>query len=342
MMKILFDITHPAHAHFFRNPINMLLRDGHSVVITSRVKDCTIELLDEMGFEHTPISRQQGGSVVSMASELVQRNWRLLRIVRKEQPDKLAALGGTSAAQVGFLTRTPSLVFYDTEDARLQNMMTYPFANRVVVPDCYKGWVPQRREYRYPGYHELSYLAPDYFSPDRDIALQNGLAEQGNTYLVRLVSWKASHDVGLAGWSRKTLASIVSFLQKTGKVIISSESSLPEEFAALSYSGSLNQIHHLMAFCKMYVGESATMASEAAVLGVPAVYAAPAFRGYVSEQEERFGMARFVPRVDSETVLSACRGMLDVGTETIKKRHQTMLSECMDVATMVRDLLIDR
>src|SRR5262249_20755089 len=37
---------------------------------------------------------------------------------------------------------------------------------------------------------------------------------------------------------------------------------------------------------------SATMASEAAVLGVPAVYVSPVGRGYTDEQETRYGLVR--------------------------------------------------
>jgi len=40
-----------------------------------------------------------------------------------------------------------------------------------------------------------------------------------------------------------------------------------------------------MAYCRAFIGESATMASEAAVLGVPAVYAAETGRSYTDEQE---------------------------------------------------------
>ena len=46
----------------------------------------------------------------------------------------------------------------------------------------------------------------------------------------------------------------------------------------------------MLAHCRAFVGESATMASECAVLGVPAIYAAQTGRGYTNEQESRYGL----------------------------------------------------
>ena len=42
----------------------------------------------------------------------------------------------------------------------------------------------------------------------------------------------------------------------------------------------------------MIVGESATMSSEAAVLGVPAVMIATTGRGYTDDQERRYELVR--------------------------------------------------
>lgn len=340
-MKLLFDITHPAHVHFFKNSITSLKSAGHETVITSRHKDCTVELLDELDFSHTPISRQQSSLPLAMAWELLHRNSALRRIIRQERPDKLTALGGTSAAQMGFLTRTPSIVFYDTEDARLQNLITYPFCTRIVVPECYRGWVPRRKVQRYPGFHELSYLAPEYFEANRHKAIKNGLYTSGDTFFIRIVSWQANHDIGMKGWTRQTLLEVVEFLAQHGKVIISSEAELPEELSSMSYTGPFNEIHHLLAFCRLYVGESATMASEAAVMGVPAVYAAPAFRGYVSYQEEHYGISRFVPEPTTASISSACDELLRIDSKEISRRHEQMLSECVDVSQMIVNTLLD-
>ena len=49
-MRLLFDMGHPAHVHFFKNAIWELERRGHEVKVTARDKDVTIQLLRNYKF----------------------------------------------------------------------------------------------------------------------------------------------------------------------------------------------------------------------------------------------------------------------------------------------------
>ncbi len=334
-MKVLIDIGHPAHVHFFRQPIRLLADRGHRIIITSRNKEFALELLDELGLTHNPLSAMGKGGIVSLASELIRRNLALWKVIRREKPDIMAAIGGVSIAQVGALARIPSLVFYDTENATLQNAVTYPFASAVVVPQCYEAWLPRRRHIRYPGYHELSYLHPDYFSPDREVAVRNGLAENSDTFLVRLVSWQANHDIGERGWKNDLLSKLVHKLSSKGKVLISAESPLTDEMKPYGYQGSKKDVHHVMAFCRAYIGESATMASESAVLGVPAVYAAKTGRGYTNEQERRYGLVRNLRQLHWPQLSELIDELLNSSVESYIDANQQLLRETIDVAAFV-------
>ena len=154
-MKILIDIDHPAHVHFFARPIRLLQSEGHDILVTSRRKDIALELLDELGVPHEPLSAAASG-LAGFARELIARDLALIRVVRHFGAERMAEIGGTFIAHASLFTRVPSLVFYDTENAVLQNAITYPFASRVLVPRCYQGWTPRNRTLRYAGYHELS------------------------------------------------------------------------------------------------------------------------------------------------------------------------------------------
>ena len=44
-MKILFDLGHPAHVHYFKNLIKLLEKNDHQVLIIAREKDVTHSLL---------------------------------------------------------------------------------------------------------------------------------------------------------------------------------------------------------------------------------------------------------------------------------------------------------
>ena len=293
-----------------------------------------MELLDELGIANEMLSVPPSGPA-RLLRELIARDTALARVVRRFRPAIMTAIGGTFIAHVGTLLRVPSVVFYDTENATLQNALTYPVASCVVVPSCYQGWVPRKRHIRYRGYHELAYLHPHYFSPNRAIAIDNGLAPAGDTFLIRVVSWQASHDVGETGWSRTLLRDLVRNLSRRGKVIISSESRLEHEFARWRYRGRRSEIHHVMAFCRAYIGESATMASECAVLGVPAILAASTGRGYTDEQEVRFTMVRNEKTPTRERIECAIDDVLEVSRQTYRERREHLLSACIDVSQFV-------
>ena len=336
--KILVDIGHPAHVHFFRNPIKNWLKSGCEVFVTSRRKEIATDLLDSLEIPHKVLT-SIGGGIIGLGKELISRNLKLLKVINQEKPDVMVGIGGIFIAQTGFLRRVPSIVFYDTENAHLSNLITYPFASLVVTPRCYQSWLPPW-QLKYPGYHELSYLHPNHFQPDLDIAIQCGLMPDRKNFLIRTVSWQASHDVIEKGWNLDLLKGIVNLLADHGNVMISAEGALPDELQKYSYQGAPEKIHHLMGHLTMFIGESATMASECAVLGVPAIYAAYTGRGYTDEQEEVYQLVKNVRELDWPTISSAITEILATPPETWISRRETLLTDTINVADFVTDLTI--
>ena len=341
MARILVDITHPAHVHFFKNPITILRDLGHSVFITSRDKDCTVDLLDSLGFDHDCLSKEHTGKLPAMLRELVMRDAALVRKARNFKPDVLVGLGGIFAAHAAKWLGVPSVVFYDTENATLQNALTYPFATRVVVPECYESWTPRGKTLRYKGFHELSYLHSTRFQPSRETALKNGLSTDGDTFLIRVVAWKANHDVNERGWSPELLAELIHWLRPAGKVIVSAEGALPPQLEQYRYTGDPQALHHLLAFCRASIGESATLASESAMLGVPAVYAAETSRGYINQLDADYGLVRSVTAIRSGELLSGVQGLLSTSPAKFKDCHDRLMNETVDVAQFVADTILD-
>jgi predicted glycosyltransferase len=338
-MKVLIDIVHPADVLFFLNPIRRLNDAGHQTILASREKDVTLALLDAHGLPHRPISRA-GRGLAGLAVELVRRDTALIRLVARERPDVLTGFGGTSAAHAGFALRKPAVIFYDSDTATLQTLITYPFVTELHVPTWYEGNVPVRRTHRFAGLKELSYLHPEVFRPSLERAIANGLDATRNNFLIRLVGWHASHDAGKQGWSDEALAATVDLLAKHGRVHISSERPLPEGLAPLRYRGRVEDVHHLLAHCRIYVGESATMAAESCVLGVPAIFAAPFPLAYIKALERR-NLLRFVPRADGHAVKDAITILLATPLEAFRAAHAQFIGDSIDVAGYVTRTLIN-
>ncbi len=269
-MRILVDLNHPAHVHLFRNAIREWRRQGVEVLITPREKDLTTRLLNLYGLEYQYTSNQKHGALgfVTGALELDRAVWRAARAF---DPDWMM---GTSfaIAHVSRLVRGRSIVFAedDYQSSKLFWQVSRPFADYIVTPDT----IPDdfgRKHVRYRGLQELAYLHPNRFTPD-PAALQDFGLQPGEPYSVlRFVSFQASHDVGQRGISLEAKRELVRRLSDHGRVLITAEGELPPEFAAYATQAAPHQIHHLLAFADLFVGDSQSMTLEAAVLGTPAL-----------------------------------------------------------------------
>jgi len=294
-MVILVDILHPAHVHFFKNVIYKLRTENHTVVVTARRKEMSIDLLREYGIPHIMISHQK--SSLGLIFEMMIRTLRLIAVCIKYRPKLLLGIMGPSIAVAGFFLRIPAWIFYDTENAWITNWFAYPLAHRVYTPECYRGKIG-RNHIRYAGYHELAYLHPNHFTPDSSILSKYSTDLDKPYTLIRFVSWQASHDIGEKGLPFDDKMKIIDAIEQLGNVYITSESPLPESLRSKHVPVKITEIHHLIAFARLVVGESATMASEAAVLGVPALFVSDTLRGYTIEEEKKYGLVYNYSRTD--------------------------------------------
>jgi uncharacterized protein len=338
-MTILADIVHPADVHFFKLAIREWKRNGHEVVVTTRDKEMTIELLESYELDFHCISHQ-GKGLYGLAKELMVRDFRLYRIARRVRPDVLIGFSGISISHIAWLLGKPSIVFYDTEFARLSNALTYPLATVVCTPTCYNGNIGTK-QIRFPSYKELAYLHPDHFTPDSTIVQEAGVDPTSKFFIMRFVGWGAAHDRKEKGMSYENKIRFVNELSNYGKVLISSEGELPDALAPYQLRTSIDKIHHIMAFATLYIGESATMASECAVLGIPAIFIATTWRGYTIEQEKKYGLLFNFSDKEQEQAFDKMKELLTrpLMKEEWRQRREHMLSERINSTTWMVDFI---
>ena len=334
-MRILVDICHPAHVHFFKHAIGIWRGRGHEVAIVARDKDLTLALLESQGYDYTCLSAAATGRI-GQALELLTHQARLFVFSRRWRPDVILNIGGVVVVHAAAALRVPALVFTDTEHARLSNGLTFPFATRVYTPRCFLGKAG-RRQTRYDGYHELAYLHPNRFARDPSVLRDAGLDTRERLYVVRFVSWEAAHDRGRSGMSSAEQDQVIGFLAKRGRVLVSVEGSLPSHLETYRSPVPAEKIHHVLATASLYVGEGATMASEAALLGCPAVYVNPLRLGYLQELEQTYGLVRCV--TDGPSALRAVADLAE--NENLRQfaeaRRKRLLSEKIDVTSWLVD-----
>ena len=267
-MRILVDIHHPKHVHFFRPLLRRWEARGDAVQIVTRDKDITHQLLDLYGLRYVCLSRQQVGW--RAASELAGRWLGFARWIRRFRPDVTVSVAGITTAPPSRLLGVPNVALTDTETAELSNRLAFPFADRIVTPTWFKRrFGPRHHVYR--GFHEWSYLSPREFQPDPAVVRASGIDPDEPYAVLRLVRWGAAHDRGERGLAADDLERLVNRLARHLRVHVSSESPLPPALRPFEAKLRVDHVHHVLAFAAVVAGESPSMATEAALLGVPAV-----------------------------------------------------------------------
>ncbi|RBI60673.1 hypothetical protein DMJ13_17035 [halophilic archaeon] len=331
-MRVFVTIQHPAHVHFFRHAIDELERAGHDVDVFAREKEMAVELLERFDIDHEVLAGSASG-LSELAWTQATYEARLLRRALERRPDVITAIGGVAAAHVATLTRTRSVIFYDTEHADLIQNLAFPFADAVYTPDCYQRGVGPK-QVRYAGYHELAYLHPDRFTPDPDVVRDLGLDPDDRFVVLRLVDWGASHDVGHAGFDDASEA--VARLEDAGaEVLITSEAELPPNLEEYRATVAPHQIHNLLAYADLFVGEGATMAAESAILGTPAVYVNSLSMGYTDELDKRYDLLfNFQGDRRHARALSTSVEILD-GDDDWAARRERLLADKVDTTDVI-------
>lgn len=287
-MRILFDLNHPAHFHYCKNFIKIAQEMGHFVCITSRDRYPLVELLRQEKFEY--INRGKGAKkFLSKILYLFIGNYRVLKVALDFKPDCLVAFNSSYAIHVGWLLRKSAYLFDDTDHAKLDHAVTFPFATKIFTPACYRREIG-KKQIRFNSFLELSYLHPNYFVPNKTVVNDLNIGTEERFVIFRFVSWQASHDVGHNGISLENKIKAVKEFSKYCRVVITSEDELPAELKQYKAIIEPHKMHDAIYYASLLIGESATMASEAAMLGTPSIFIDNDGRGYTDELELKYGL----------------------------------------------------
>jgi len=283
-MKILIDIGHPGHVHYFKKFYNIMKSKGHDFLFISRNKEVTFSLLDYYKIPYK--SRGKGKkSIIGKLLYIFYADFFILKHALKFKPDLFLSFSSTYMGHVAFLLKKPNIIIDDTEHAKFEHIMYKPFASTILTPACfYKDM--GKKQIKFNSYTELFYLHKNYFCPNKNILDILGVNENEKYAIIRFVSWGASHDFGYGGFSNLSKLEIVKEISKYFKVFITSEGVLPKELEQYKIKISPEQLHDALAFASLYIGEGGTTASETSILGLPTLYInSIPLMGYLKDEE---------------------------------------------------------
>jgi len=270
-------------------------------------------------------------------------DFNLYRICKRFRPQLLVSFGSPYSAHIGHWFHIPSVTMVDTEPEPFtlfhweSRIVFQLFVKKIFVPNSYKRKFLVPRVVRFAGFKELAYLHPHYFKPDPSVLQELHIRRGEKIVLVKFAAWDAIHDVNHTGFiGDEQRVNFVRALQKYGRVFISSEVDIPE-LRHLYLPLPPGDVHHLLAHADLYVGEGATMAAEAGVLGVPWVFLSSRRLGYLDFQSERYHSGQTCATPAS--ALLACKDYLILENvhESWQKKREKLLRENRDVTAMILD-----
>lgn len=339
---VIFDCHHPKHYLALRQLGSKCSENGVNVIWTAREKDVLVDLMRRDGNFPFVMTRAKQG-LLRLFGELVTYDFKLLKLANKKKPAVLMG-NSISIAHVGKLLKIPSLLIND-DDAKANPqypILGYPFASRIITPDCLKENYGKKHRF-YPGLHELAYLHPKVFHPDPEIRSKLNVSLDSKIFLIRTVALAASHDVGEQGLSRETVEHLVSVLSKKGVVFISSENELTGDLAAYRFPLSSSKLHDMLAECDLFIGDSQTMAAEAAIVGTPSIRMNSFVNriAYLNELEDRFDLTYgYKPDQKNEMLARVERIVNDTESKNIwRKKRDNMLRFWQDPTDVFWDEL---
>jgi len=333
-MNVLVEISHPAHVYKLLATIKELSGKGHKViVVTKKVKSITY-LLSKFDVEFIVLGSKKD-SLLGKAVMQLWYNLRCLLLVKFNRVDLM--IGSITAAFLTRITKIPSLLFDDDDDEVEPLIVKYvhPYISLILSPDALKDMRARKDTIYYAGYHELAYLHPNRFTPDPSVLAEIGLKEGDVFFVMRFNVFKAHHDVGVEGLSIENKRKIISILEKRGKVFITTERNIDEEFLKYQLKLAPEKVHSLLYYATMFIGDSQTMTSEAAMLGTPSIRSNSFVDRieYLEEEEHKYQLTfGFVP-TDSEAMFTKLDELLSI--KNLKAewqlRRQLMLNDKIDV-----------
>jgi len=338
-MNILIQMSHPAHFHLYKFIAQKLFDDGHNVHVVIKSKDILEDLVRDSGMRYINIQPlAHRNSRLGIAFDALVRLWKIAWYVKRNNIDLLTGCSA-EVAQVGWLLHRHRINLGEDDAAVIPQLIRVikPFVERFYAPESCNTGPLESKTIHYAGYHKLAYLHPNKFTSNREIASQ--YVDLSRPYfLLRFAKLRAYHDIGNRAHGIDTIVAqrLIDKLLPYGNIYITSERDLEPQFEPYRLTIKPLDIHHVMAFATLYIGDSQSMAVEAAMLGTPSLrFNDFAGRiGVLEELEHKYQLTYGINSSHPEQLLQKVDELLATNElrALFAERRQKMLQDKIDVS----------
>lgn len=269
---IVIFLGHPAHFHLFKIVGDNLISKGFEIVFLIKRKDILEQLVRDAGYDYIVIRKQErkSSTKLGLIRSMLVMDLHVIKQLWKLRPRLYI---GTYGCWTSPLYGCPTICCNEDDAAVVPRfaMLAYPMASSILAPSICNCARWDSKAIKYPSYQELAYLHPNHFTPSTSVVSGYGIDINQPYFIFRFASLKAHHDSGISGINTEIAQHLIDILAPHGTIYITSERPLEPQFEKYRIHINPLDMHHVMAFASLYIGDSQTMAAEAGVLGTPFV-----------------------------------------------------------------------
>lgn len=261
VLKIWIDIVNSPQVLFFK-PIIDSLSNKHKLFITARKHSQTLELLDMYKIKYTVIGEHAGKSKIKKAVAFFERIKDMYFFAKNKNIDCAIVHQSPYCMFPAWILNIKKRVFiFDNETAKIQNLVSMPFATHLVCPEAIqKKNMYFKKLIKYPGIKESVYI-------------KNIKYKKENYILMRPEPWSAAYYHG----KEDVLGSIINKLYKKWKIILIPRDEKQKKYYIENYGSKIFipkkviSPEKLIGKASVVIGAGGSMNREAVVLGVPVI-----------------------------------------------------------------------
>lgn len=337
-MNILITTGHPAQIHNFRLVKQLLEQHGHRVFWLSTDKDISLYLLDYYHIDYQLLKRPKK-NLNSKIKTLYENCIITRHLLKKHHIDFVISRINPAVVLAAFLSNIKQVGLADTEASGIYDVVFSRLLGAVLTGNSFEKEFSQNKHIRFNGNIELFYLHPNRFAIPEESGRQILGIDADMPYVVlRFVAWEAYHDAGHNGFSEENKLKAAEAFSQYAKVFISSEKPLTPELSKYQIKIPFEKMHTVLKDATLFFGEGASMASESAMLGTPAIYINDLWAGYTNE-ETKCGLLYSFKQDTKSQELSIKKGVELLQTNGLKslwnKKLLSFLSDKTDVTAFL-------
>lgn len=269
-MKFCFFITHPAKFHFLKATYDELVSEGHEVHWVGISKDVLEALVVQSGYDFKNIYKR--GRKSSIFPKKIYAAFTfgmtILKLIVLQLREKYDVIVTDDAGVIqGKIFGKPSIFILDNDLSTLSYAsFLLDYATYIFAPASTDVGHLEAKKVPFQGVKALMHLHPNRFQPETEY-----LTSLPESYaFVRVSHLNAAHDTANAGITDDDLKVLVELLENHfGAVLISAQRPVDESLQKYLVKPPVDKMSNVLYKASVVVTDSGTMASEAAILGVP-------------------------------------------------------------------------